>query len=65
MEDFELDWNSRIIFGAGRLARLSPEVLRLGAERVLVVTDPGLVAAGHLESALGALHPIEVEVEVF
>ena len=65
IEAFELDWSARVIFAAGSLARLGEEVLRLGARRVLVVTDPGLVAAGHLKSALSSLHPVEVEVEVF
>jgi alcohol dehydrogenase len=40
-----------VVFGAGAIARLGELARELGASRVLVVTDPGVVAAGH--AALG------------
>jgi alcohol dehydrogenase len=36
----------RILMGPGALARTGDEVRRIGARKVLVVTDPGVVAAG-------------------
>lgn len=41
-----------IIFGRGALAQVGQAARRLGATRVLVVSDPGVVAAGWLEHAL-------------
>ena len=38
---------SRVVFGVGALAQLGEVVRDLGGSRVLVVTDPGLEAAGH------------------
>lgn len=37
----------RVIFGAGTAACVGEEALKLGAKTVLVVTDPGIVKAGH------------------
>lgn len=41
-----------VIFGRGALAQVSQATQRLGATKALVVTDPGLVAAGWLEAML-------------
>jgi alcohol dehydrogenase class IV len=41
-----MSWPTRIVLGAGALARLGEEVARLGVKRPLVVTDPGVVRAG-------------------
>lgn len=43
---------SRVVFGAGRLAALPEEVLRLGARRALVLTTPGHRALGERVAAL-------------
>jgi alcohol dehydrogenase len=40
--------NRRVIFGPGVLGQLGALVAELGVQRVLVVTDPGIAAAGHL-----------------
>jgi alcohol dehydrogenase class IV len=39
-------WPTRVLLGAGALARLGEEVRALGVKRPLVVTDRGVVAAG-------------------
>lgn len=47
----------RIIMGAGCLNQVVTEIGRLGCSKVLIVTDPGIVAAGiagQLEQLLGA-----------
>jgi alcohol dehydrogenase class IV len=41
-----MSWPTRVVLGAGALARLGDEAGRLGMRRPLVVTDPGVVAAG-------------------
>ncbi len=41
-----------IIFGSGTLSQVGKAARRLGASRVLVVSDPGVIAAGWLESML-------------
>jgi 1,3-propanediol dehydrogenase len=41
-----------IIFGRGTLAQVGQAARRLGATKVLVVSDPGIVAAGWLETLL-------------
>src|SRR3981081_3443098 len=45
----------RIVFGAGSLARLGELARELGGKRVLLVTDPGLEAAGHPQRAAESL----------
>jgi alcohol dehydrogenase len=55
----------RLLNGPGRLAELGSEVAALGVSRVLVVTDPGIVAAGHVARALGYLAAAGVEATVF
>jgi alcohol dehydrogenase len=54
------DWEAgiegyRVVFGVGSLSRLGELAREVGGGRVLVVTDPGLRAAGHVERALDAL----------
>jgi alcohol dehydrogenase len=46
---------TRIVFGVGAIEQLGPLVREYGGTRVLLVTDPGIVAAGHAEKAEKAL----------
>ena len=46
---------STLLFGRGRLADVPALLRELGAERPLVVTDPGVAAAGHAERLLADL----------
>jgi len=54
-----------IVFGAGRLRELGAVAERVGGERVLLVTDPGLVAAGHAVRASRVLETQGFEVHRF
>ena len=58
---FEFEPRTRISFGEGAVSGLAEAVRRAGADRVLVVTDPGIVRAGHAgrarEALGGGLHP--------
>lgn len=51
-DDFSFSLPTRIEFGVGRLAQLPTLAVSLGARRVLVVTDPGLVQAGVAQQVL-------------
>lgn len=44
---FDYQPRTRIVFGAGVLERVGELTRELGARRVLLVTDPGIVSAGH------------------
>jgi alcohol dehydrogenase len=56
---------SRVVFGRGELARLGELTRELGGSRVLLVTDPGLWAAGHPQRALEVLRSAGLEAWVF
>jgi alcohol dehydrogenase class IV len=54
-----------IIFGCGALSQLGESAARLGASRVFVVSDAGVIAAGWIEPALDYLHAAGLATEVF
>jgi alcohol dehydrogenase len=62
---FDFTPKTRVIFGEGTLGQLGQRVRELGASRVLVVTDPGLKAAGHPTRALASLAEAKVPAFVF
>jgi len=53
------------VFGPGSLARLGEVARELGGTRVLLVTDPGLEAAGHPQRAVAAVKEAGLEAFVF
>jgi alcohol dehydrogenase len=55
----------RLVFGPGTLARLGELARELGGRRVLLVTDPGLEAAGHPQRAFDFLKGAGLEVAIF
>ena len=55
----------RLVCGVGSLARLGQLVRELGCSRPLVVTDPGVREAGHLERTLSALLAAGCEPGIF
>jgi alcohol dehydrogenase class IV len=56
---------SILLFGPGRLADVPAVLGELGAERPLVVTDPGVAAAGLAGHLLGFLESAGIEAEVW
>jgi alcohol dehydrogenase len=56
---------TRVVYGPGMLACLGELARELGATRVLLVTDPGLEAAGHPQKAIDSLVQAGITVEVF
>ena len=55
----------RVVFGAGRLSELGSLAKHEGASRVLLVTDPGIVAAGHATRAVECLASAGLAVTLF
>jgi alcohol dehydrogenase len=62
---FDFQPQTRLVFGAGTLARLGEFAREVGGQRILLVTDPGLKAAGHPDRALALLKAAGLEVFVF
>ncbi len=55
----------RIVHGMGSLKELGSEIQRLGGTRVLVVSDPGIKAAGILDGVARGLDGAKLSYEIF
>jgi len=62
---FDFHPTIRTLFGENKIAELGALARELGGRRVLLVSDAGLVQAGHVERALTALHKVALEVFLF
>jgi alcohol dehydrogenase len=62
---FDFQPSTRVVCGPGTLQRLGDLTRELGGRRVLLVTDPGLEAAGHPQRAVASLQTARLEVFVF
>jgi alcohol dehydrogenase len=62
---FDSTLRTRLVFGPGCLDRLGELAAGLGGHRVLLVTDPGIVKAGHASRAEALLRAAGLEVAVF
>lgn len=56
---------TRILFGDGATSETGTEAKRLHATRVLIVTDPGIVAAGLVQPIASSLEKAGLHFEVF
>jgi 4-hydroxybutyrate dehydrogenase len=56
---------TKIVFGAGEIARLGQEAAALGVARVLVVADPGVEKSGLLRAPLSSLTQAGLVTSVF
>ncbi len=65
MTSFDYHSSTRLVFGAGKIDTLSELVAELGGSRILLISDPGVIQAGHTERAVTALRQASLEVEVF
>lgn len=65
MQDFDFNLRTRMVCGAGSLSRIGDLAGELGTRRALVVTDPGIIAAGHVGRALDALKAANIETHLF
>ena len=55
----------KVVFGAGTLDRLGSIAQAEGGSRILLVSDPGITAAGHVERAVRSLYQAGRVVRVF
>ncbi len=65
MIPFDFESRTRIIFGPGSTARLGELAGELSAKRVLLISDPGVVAAGHAGRGLEALRRHGISAELY
>jgi alcohol dehydrogenase len=63
--EFDHQPRTRLIFGNGTLDRLGEMAGELGGRRVLLVTDRGIVKAGHADRAARVLRDAQMSVAVF
>jgi alcohol dehydrogenase class IV len=61
---FDFQPRTRVIFGAGAVDRVG-ELARAIGTNALLVTDPGIAAAGHVERARRSLNAAGVSVTIF
>jgi alcohol dehydrogenase len=62
---FDFHPRTRIVFGPRKIDSLGELAGELGARRALVVSDPGIVAAGHTAHGVAALERAGIEAHVF
>src|SRR3954471_10650253 len=62
---FDYQPRTRLVFGIDTVERIGELARELGATRVLVVTDPGLVKAGHAARVELLLQKCGLVTEVF
>ncbi len=65
MEPFDFQLRTRIIFGSGAIDQLGQLAAELGGRRALVVSDAGVVDAGHFERGAAGLRAAGLEVASF
>lgn len=56
---------TRVVFGAGKVATLGEFARSLGAKRVMVASDPGVIAAGHTGRGIDSLTASDVDFHLF
>lgn len=65
MPTFDFDPRTRVVFGGGCVERIGELTREYGGHRALLVTDPGVERAGHVERCLEPLRLAGVSVSVF
>ncbi len=65
MQPFDFQPTTRVVFGENTIDQLGVFTKELNARRVLLVTDPGLISAGHVERALRSLKKESIDAFVF
>lgn len=65
MVPFDLQCRTRIVFGEGTVSRLGEFAGELGARRALLVSDPGIIKAGHTQLGIDSLAAAGIETQVF
>ena len=65
MTPFDFQPRTRLVFGPGKIDTLGELASEMGARRALVVSDPGVVAAGHTARGIAALEKAGIKAQLF
>ena len=65
MTSVEFEFSTRLVFGPGTINRIGEVTRELDCSRPLLVADPGIRDAGHVDTALNLLTDAGLNVEVF
>ena len=65
MVPFDFQLRTRIVFGPDTIDRLGELASELGARRVVMVSDPGVIAVGHAQRGLDALQRAGIASHLF
>ncbi|MCA9134381.1 MAG: iron-containing alcohol dehydrogenase, partial [Planctomycetales bacterium] len=65
MESIDFQPRTRLVFGPQSIDRVGELGRELAASRALVVSDPGVVSAGHFQRGVDALRQAGIAVEAF
>ncbi len=65
MEKVDFEHRTRLVFGPGEIAKLGAIARELGGSRALVVSDSGVVTAGHFGRGLTSLEAAGLQVAAF
>ncbi len=65
MDSIDFQHRTRLVFGLRSIERLGMLAQELRATRALVVSDPGVVAAGHFQRGVDALQEAGLKVDAF
>jgi alcohol dehydrogenase len=65
MVPFDFHPRTRIVFGPGKVEALGELAGELGARRVIVVSDPGIIKAGHTALGIAALERAGITTSLF
>jgi alcohol dehydrogenase len=65
MSPFDFQPRTRIVFGPGKIEALGELASELGARRALVVSDSGVIEAGHTARGIAALERAGIETHLF
>lgn len=65
LDAFDYNPRTKLIFGSGAVARIGESAKELGAKKILLVTDPGIVSAGHAGQVRHLLETAGMKVACF
>jgi len=65
MIPFDFQPRTRIIFGPDKLDALGELASEMGARRALIVSDPGVISAGHANRGIDALEKAGIVTQLF
>lgn len=65
MIPFDFQPRTRLVFGPGKIDELGQLASELGARRALVVSDPGVISAGHTARGIQSLVRAGIETHLF